>query len=139
MTSGQTAAHEYSIFWQCSPRYEGAGENRRLTDIDVELMGSHTSDPRHLDPDCSVCDDVRSLLLGIAHAMVDETAVHSSGCFCDIDPHASEVLRLPGSGDRSFVSVSVDVFLGNGNGQAPETDVMNAIRSFMVKSGIHQH
>jgi hypothetical protein len=45
---------------------------------------------------------------------------------------------LPALGNRSAVWVSIYVFLNRANGQSFETDLLNEVKTFLNKWGIHQ-
>ena len=56
----QSAVAEYGLFWQLWPQFDGTGSERRLVGLEMELIGSHTSDLNHLDPACSMCNHLAS-------------------------------------------------------------------------------
>jgi hypothetical protein len=65
----QSLVTEYGVFWQFWPQFEQTHGERRLVGFEVELIGSHTSDPT-----------TRSLVSGLPPREV--------GIACDRGPHA---------------------------------------------------
>jgi hypothetical protein len=133
----QTAVSEYGAFWQLWPQFESIHGERRVIGFEVELIASHTSDVKHVDPSCVMCEYVRTVLLGIADLLVQHVSSRNSIAF-DIDSHANSILCLPALGNRSAVSVSVYLSWNSGNGYAPEADLLSEIKALLGKCGIHQ-
>lgn len=136
--SVHSAVAEYGVFWQLWPQFEQTHGERRLVGFEVELIGSHTSDLNHLDPSCATCHQVRSVLLAIAKLMSGEIAVSRNSFTYNIDSHSNSILCLPALGNRSAVSVSVVVSWSPLNGQSLETDLLNELKTFLNRWGIHQ-
>jgi hypothetical protein len=134
----QSLVTEYGVFWQFWPQFEQTHDERRLVGFEVELIGSHTSDPNHVDPACTTCRHVRSVLLAIADLMLGEHNFSRNSLTYDIDSHSNSIVCLPALGDRSAVWVSIYVFLNRANGQSFETDLLNEVKAFLNRWGIHQ-
>ena len=134
----QASLTGYEIFWQLWPQFVGTGSERQSSGIEVELMGSHTPDLSPLDPACAICHRVRSVILGIANAVIEETVLKSRALTCVIDSHANSILCLPALGNRSLVSVSIYVHWRETDGRALETGVLSDIKALLAKWGIHQ-
>jgi len=134
----QSLVAEYSVFWQFWPQFEQIHGERRLVGFEVELIGFHTSDLNHLDPACPACRHVRSVLLAIALAMPRETSFRRNYLTYNIDSHSNSIVCLPALGNRSAVWVSIYVFLNRANGQSFETDLLNEVKTFLNRCGIHQ-
>ena len=82
----------------------------RESAVEVELIGSHTSDPSHLDPSCPACRDLRSELLSIAQTAVQQVASPESGATTfDIYADPARIVCSPGDGQRPCVTVSIYV------------------------------
>jgi len=124
-TPPQTAVTEYGIFWELWPQFVGTGSERQSVGLEVELIGSHTMDANHLDPTCPMCRRVRYVLLAIASLLVQQALSNSRALICDIDSHANTVLCLPALGNRSLVSVGVNVSWSTTN-RASETTVLRS-------------
>ena len=134
----QSLVTEYGVFWQSWPQYEQTHGERRLVGFEVELIGSHTSDRKHVDPSCSSCRYVRSVLLAIADLMPGELNLSQNSLTYNIDSHSNSIVCLPALGNRSAVWVSIYVFSNRANGQSFETDLMNGIKALLNGWGIHQ-
>ena len=135
---GQSVVNEYGIFWQHWPEFEQTAGERRLVGLEVELIGSHASNNSHLDPSCPMCHHVRLVLLGIAYLMVQDLGGSGNSLTYNVDSHSNSILCLPALGNRSAVSVSINVRWRNGTGQSFETDLQSSIRNSLAKRGIHQ-
>lgn len=62
--------HAYNVSFQLWPEYNCENGERRQIGTEVELLGSHTSDPAHLNPSCCQCHHVRAALALLAkHAV----------------------------------------------------------------------
>jgi hypothetical protein len=138
LSSGmQSTVAEYDIFWQLWPQFEQAGGERRLIGLEVELIGSHTPDLNHLDLACPRCGRVRSVLLDIANRIVQQTALNFA-VIHDIDSHANSILCLPALGNRSLVSVSVNLSWTDATDRGLDTELLSAVKDCLAKCGIHQ-
>ena len=135
---GPSVVSEYGVFWQQWPEFEQTEGERRLVGLEVELIGSHASNNNHLDPSCRMCRHVRLVLLGIAYLMVQDLRGRGNSLTYNVDSHSNSVLCLPALGNRSAVSVSINVHWRNGTGQSFETDLQSSIRNSLAKRGIHQ-
>lgn len=134
----QSAVTEYGIFWQQWPEFDQIAGERRLVGLEVELIGFHPSPINHVDPSCPMCHHVRSVLLRIAHLTIQDVVSSGNPLTYNIDSHSNSVLCLPALGNRSAVSVSINVRWRNGTGQCFETDLQSNIRTSLAKRGIHQ-
>jgi len=134
----QSLVTEYGVFWQFWPQFEQTHDERRLLGFEVELIGSHTSDPNHVDPACPTCRHVRSGLLAIMDLMLGELNLSRNSLTYNIDSHSNSIVCLPALGNRSAVWVSIYVFLYRANDPSFETDLLNGIKTFLATCGIHQ-
>lgn len=135
---GRSVLGEYNAFWQAWPQFEEASGERRLVGFEVELIGYHDSELAHVDPACPICHRVRSVLLGIADRMLQEGSLNQASAIWNIDSHSNSVLCLPALGNRSAVSVSLNLFWGRTTKQTFETDLLSKVRLLLSKYGIHQ-
>lgn len=133
----QSLVTEYSVFWQFWPQFDQTHGERRVVGFEVELIGSHPSDLNHLDPGCSKCRTVRTVLLMIADLLPRE-ALGDNCLVYNVDSHSNSILRLPALGNRSAVSVSVYVSWSRSNGRSFESDLLTEIKTFLSRWGIHQ-
>jgi hypothetical protein len=127
----------YGIFWQMWPQFEQIGGERCLAGLEVELIGSHPAEASHVDPSCPMCHHVRSVLLEIADLMTKGDVEGNSLAYY-VDSHWNSILCLPALGNRSAVSVSINVSWNRAADQAFETNLQNNIKAFLNKYGIHQ-
>jgi len=132
-----SAATEYGVFWQLWPEFDVRSSERRLVGLEVELIGSHTSDLNHVDPACPRCQHVRSILLGIADLMMREGIPRRNFLMYDIDSHSNSIMCLPALGNRSAVSVSINFSWSHADGQACE-ELLGEMKTFLAQCGIHQ-
>ena len=137
-TRVQSLVTEYGVFWQLWPQFEQAHSGRRLVGFEVELIGSHASDLNHVDPACPTCRYVRSVLLAIADVLPGELTRSRNSVTYNIDSHSNSIVCLPALGNRSAVWVSIYVSLNRANGQSFETDLLDEVRAFLNRWGIHQ-
>ena len=138
MNSQVQSANEYGIFWQQWPEFAQTEGERRLIGLEVELIGCHASDNNHVDPSCPKCHHVRLVLLGIAYRMVQDLGGRGNFLTYSIDSHANSILCLPALGNRSAVSVSINLRWRAANGQSFEMDLQSKFKAFLAKHGIHQ-
>ena len=135
--SPEVAVREYGVFWQTSPQFNGTGAERQQVGFELELIGSHTPDPTHLDPSCPMCDRVRSALLAVADAVIRHMVFSAREVMCDIDSHGSRIMRLPALGNRSAVSVSVNVGV-TGSPRPIGANVLDDIKDYLADCGVQQ-
>src|SRR4029453_4338228 len=77
----------YDVFLQVWPVYSLYNHERSQAGLELELFCSHTSDPSHLDPNCSECRRARSALYFIAEYFTHEFNSNGSlPLFCTISP-----------------------------------------------------
>lgn len=135
----QSVVNQYGVFWQQWPEFEQTAGERRLVGLEAELIGSHASGNNHVDPSCPMCHHVRSVLLGIAYLMIQDFIGSSGNSLTyNVDSHSNSILCLPAMGNRSAVSVSINVHWKAANGQAFEMDLQSRLKAFLAKHGIHQ-
>jgi hypothetical protein len=133
----QSEIAEYGVFWQLWPQFDVRAGERRPVGLEVELIGAHTLDRNHLDPACPKCKNVKFVLLGIANLIITSVFKHDHLTY-DVDSHPNSILCLPALGNRSAVSVSIDVWWNDANGKTCEADLLNKIKTFLSDYGIHQ-
>ena len=56
----QSSVSEYAVFYELWPQFAARGGERQQLGLEVELIGSHTSDVNHIDPACPMCSRLRS-------------------------------------------------------------------------------
>ncbi len=135
----QSIAVEYGIFCQLWPEFEQTGGERRLVGLEVELIGFHPSDINHVDPSCPMCHHVRSVLLEMADRVTEDLIFTQSLLTYGIDAHANSILCLPALGNRSAVSVSINLSWNHATSPTFEADVQSKIKSILARYGLYQH
>lgn len=77
--------------------------------VEIELIGSHTSDPGHLDPSCPACRRLRSELLSIAQTAIRRISAITSATEFEIYADPACIVCSPHDGQRPSVTVSIYV------------------------------
>ena len=134
----QSVVREYGIFWQPWPQFEQTDGERRPVGLEVELIGSHPSDIKHVDPSCRMCYHVRAILLAIADRLTEDPAFPRNRLTYDIDTHSNSILCLPALGNRAAVPVGIHISWNHAPGSMCEGDLQNKIKTLLAKYGIHQ-
>ncbi len=134
----QPVVKQYTIFCELWPLHDVRGGERQRVGVEVELIGSHTTENTHIDPACPKCIRLRSLLLVVAQSLVAEITSNSRSITYHIDSHTNSILCLPASGNRSFVSVSLNVFWSDKGCSRLEEGVLNKIKASLNTLGIRQ-
>lgn len=98
----------YNVHWEVWPEYTLDHGNLRQIGVEVGLVGSHTSDPKHVDPTCPRCHDVRLALSEIADMIVERRAgnITTRPCWRTRAPDHSLILDAR-TGFRPLVSFSI--------------------------------
>jgi len=122
----QSALTRYALFCKLWPQFVVRGGERQRVGLEAELIGSHTPDVNHIDPACPRCIRVRSLLTAVARGAI--SALSALPVTCSIDSHTNSILCLPARGNRSFVSVSLNIFWSDKAGSSLEADVLSDIK-----------
>ena len=107
VTAESARADVFLHLWQAHVPNNGTG---RESAVEVELIGSHTSDASHLNPSCPACRHLRSALLSIAQEAVQRVAsAGSAGITFDVYADPACIVCSPGDGQRPCVTVSIYV------------------------------
>jgi hypothetical protein len=106
--------------------------------LEVELIGSHPSDIKHVDPSCRMCYHVRAILLAIADRLTEDPLFPRNRLTYDIDTHSNSILCLPALGNRAAVPVSINISWNHAPGSMCEGDLQSKIKTLLAKYGIHQ-
>jgi len=108
--------------------------------LELELIGSHTSDPYHLDPSCPACTRLRGEMQAIAESVVEPLAsgTHSASFEIFTDPAC---IVCSSDGQRPCVTVSIYV-RGMADGSQRDSDgvstAVNAIKEGLKSIGIRE-
>ena len=116
-----------------------SGGTRRESAHEVELIGSHTADPKHLDPSCSACHQLRSRLQAMARMAVERVAP-SAGDSSDLDIYYDPgcIVCSP-SGQRPCVTVSIYVHVQQDHSLSTTgADTVTQIKNLLSKLGVRE-
>jgi hypothetical protein len=72
------------------------------------------------------------------YACLESSPLSRNSLTYNIDSHSNSIVCLPVLGNRSAVWVGIYVFSNRGNGQSFETDLLNEVKTFLNRWGIHQ-
>ncbi len=134
----RSAVAEYGAYWQVWPQFDPSRSERELVGLEVELLASHPSITSHVDPNCSICQRVRSVLVEIANAALRQALPGGNSFASSINSHSNSVLCLPALGNRSAVYVTIYVYWNHANGRTHETELLRQIKMVLAKFGVHQ-
>ncbi len=125
------ASDVYMHVWPLATRNDGV---RGEPAIELELIASHTSDPKHLDPSCPVCRRLRLQLRSTASTVLQRiapaiTAVVSFEIYAD----PACIVCSPGDGQRPCVTVSI--YIRTQFDRSPANSVSAAVCD--IKQALH--
>jgi hypothetical protein len=111
----------------------------RGAEQEVELIGSHTADPKHLDPSCFACHQLRSQLQSIARIAVERVAPPASNA-ADFDIYYDPgcIVCSP-SGQRPCVTVSI--YIRSRLDRLPakgSSDIVGRIKHILEELGVRE-
>ena len=135
--------HEFGVFWHAWPVYVWVHGERRQIGVELELTGSHSQDPEHLDPDCAECQRVRSVLVAAAEHITERlSSAQQTQTSWEIEPHYSDIVSSPSLGYRPCVTVSICI-TQNDVGESPadlsDTPVVENLRRCLLELRIPEH
>lgn len=109
---------------------------RRGSEHEVELIGSHTADPSHLDPSCSVCHHLRARMESIARTASERTG-HLASQETYFDVYSGPASIVCGNGQRPCVTVSIYVRdqadHAHSNGDDPVSQLKHVLSSLGIR------
>lgn len=112
---------------------------RRISEREVELIGSHTADPKHLDPSCSACHHLRAQMESIARTAVERTAssIQRPADF-DVYSDPGSIVFSPGNGQRPCVTVSIYVRDRAERARSNDDDPVSELKLVLGAHGIRE-
>jgi hypothetical protein len=134
----ESAVVGYGVFCELWPKFVRRDGELQKVGLEVELIGSHTPEITHIDPECLMCSRVRTLLLAVARHIIAGMTSDSQPITCSIDSHTNSILCLPAQGNRSFVWVSLNIFWSEKARPSLEADMLCDIKDSLNKLGIRQ-
>jgi len=133
----QIPVSEY-LFFELWPQFAAIGGERQRLGLEVELIGSHTPDLNHVDPGCPMCSQLRSFLLAVAKRIMYQISSDSRPIHCSIDSHTNSILFLPARGNRSFVSVNLNISWSDRVMSSFEAGLLRDVKERLSRFGIRQ-
>ncbi len=127
------------VFMHVWPVSMPSNGTQRFSAHEVELIGSHTADPSHLDPSCNACHDLRGQLERVARAAVDRVAPSpDDGVDFDIYYDPGSIVCSP-NGLRPCVTVSIYVSSYADTGRSSNaSDAVSQIKHVLSEFGIRE-
>jgi hypothetical protein len=137
-----TTLNGYFVGCNVWPVYIPINGERRQIGFEVELVGSHSTDPHHFHPGCLECNRVRLKLLTVAETVIASLApTLRQSVRCEIHARRASILYWPRLGNRSFVSVGIQIFHQHGFDcpiDRSEIATLNDVKESLAQLGI-QH
>lgn len=129
---------QYHIVLQVWPQYSFLGCQRVQIGFELELIGSHSSDPNHLNPTCTKCVGVRAALRRIAgHIILHGSCGDDARYTFELFDHPTSILCSPRYGNRPAVNVSINVEFRSGS--LPREDrLLSQLKRQLSVLGIHE-
>jgi len=136
----------YEVFLQAWPIYSDHNKERTQIGIELEFLGSHTSNPAHIDPSCRQCCRVRAGLYNLAEQFAQEINGNNNGngnghapLLYDIS-HPQSVVCLPRYGHRSVVQISLSIRTSRQRSlAADDLAALDDLKRRLGEIGIRQH
>ena len=114
-------------------------DGERKTLFEVEINGSHSSDPNHLDPSCPQCRRLRSMLYNIANRVVASISRDTrNSVVLEVYSDADRVVIPPQNGHQPAVVVSIGVHAVSTFAETPEvaaviSEIKTRLGSFEIR------
>ena len=127
------------VLLQVWPVYSVRNRERVQVGFELELLGSHSLDPSHLDPCCPKCCRLRAALYGVAGYFAREAHLNEHGPLSCTVTNPSSIVCLQRYNNRAFVRISLeiqtrsDLSLG-----PPDIATINQVRARMREAGIRE-
>jgi hypothetical protein len=141
-TSLEDLAKKYCVHAQVWPQYSSVNGERCQVGYEVELLGSHSLDPSHVNPSCPLCLRAARTLLQIANAVIGrDGAQHQSDIPCEIYTHEGSIVCSPRLENRALVSVTIRIVRASDlieKANERELEKMNSIKRRLSELGIHE-
>jgi hypothetical protein len=127
------------VLLQVWPVYSVRNKERVHVGFELELLGSHSLDPAHLDPGCPMCSRLRSELNVVAGYFAHKVNVNGEGPLLSTVTSPSSLVCLQRYNNRSFVRVAIEIVTcSERTVSASDIGVINELRSRMRETGIHE-
>lgn len=127
------------VLLQVWPVYSVRNKERVQVGFELELLGSHSLDPSHLDPSCPECSELRATLYGVAGHFAREAKLNGQGPLLCTVTRPSSIVCLQRYNNRAFVRISIEINARSDMSLGPsDIAVINDLRSRMRDHGIHE-
>ena len=115
-------------------------DGERQTLFEVEINGSHSSDPNHIDPSCPQCRRLRSMLYNIATRVVASISSDvRNSVVLDVYSDVDRVVIPPQNGHQPAVVVSIGVHAVSTFAETPEVvAVISELKAALGRFGIRE-
>ena len=127
------------VLLQVWPVYSVRNRERVHVGFELELLGSHSLDPTHLDPGCPMCSHLRSELTVVAGYFAHKVNPDGQGSLLSTVTSPSSLVCLQRYNNRSFVRVALEIQTCSEHTlSASDIGLINELRSRMRETGIHE-
>lgn len=124
------------------PHYECRDGERLQTGFEIELIGSHSAEARHIAPSCPTCHLVQAALTATADEVVRNLQITSGDSVAyEIYSRPNSVMCWPRLGNRTFVAVTIGIVHKSDYFQpvdSTQSRALSDIRFRLEKLGIPQ-
>lgn len=128
-----------NVLLQVWPVYSFRNKERVHVGFELELLGSHSLDPSHLDPRCPECSRLRADLYGIAGYFAREAHLNDHGTLSCTVTSPSSIVCLQRYNNRAFVRISLEIQTRSDLSLGPSDIAMiSDLRTRMRQVGIQE-
>jgi len=125
------------IFMQVSKLAVPEGTVHFQSAVEVELIGSHTADPNHLDPSCPACRRLRARMEIISRTAIEQAAQGNKETSFEVYTDPGRIVCLPTNGQRPSVSVSIYLWVrSEGSSQDGESSSIFQVQQALASLGV---
>ncbi len=127
------------VLLQVWPVYSVRNRERVQVGFELELLGSHSLDPSHLDPGCPKCSQLRAALYGVAGYFAREAHLNDHSPLSCTVTSPSSIACLQRYNNRAFVRISIELQMRSDLSLGPsDVAMINQLRVRMRDAGIHE-
>ncbi len=116
------------VYWHLWPCYEKVQGRLMQVGMEIELDGSHSSDPNHIAPGCNQCRDLSEALQRFATGIAQRALRGMENqLWCSVDMPRSAVVHSPRLGERWYVPVTLTLQSRNARERVEDHDMPRAL------------
>lgn len=135
--------NNFDIVFVLWPQYAPFDSERRQVGFEVELAGSHCSDPNHIDPSCPDCVRLRAGLFEIAEELIQRmsSSPEREVVSFKISSLSGSILYSPRFKNRPFVAASIHILHRQHYFQPidrSETAALNRVKKLLAELGVRE-